>query len=75
LLGLFFNGWCSSNQFFSTLLENTRNQINETFTGRICSIFGRDTCKMKGAYPYSLGDLGIDGRIILNRIINSAGSR
>jgi hypothetical protein len=61
--------------FFSTLLENTNNQINEAFVGRICSIFRRDTCKMKGTYAYSLGDLGVDGRIILNRIINSSGSR
>jgi hypothetical protein len=57
------------------MLENTSNQINEAFVGRICSIFGRDTCKMKGTYAYSLGDLGVDGRIILNRIINSSGSR
>jgi len=28
---------------------------------------------MNGTYAYSLGDLGIDGRIILNRIINSYG--
>jgi hypothetical protein len=60
---------------FSTILENTRNQINEAFMGSICSIFGRDTYKMKGTYAYSLGDLGIDGRIILNRIINSSVSR
>jgi hypothetical protein len=55
---------------FSTLLENMRNQINEVFMGRICSIFGRDTCKIKGTYAYSLEDLGLDGRIILSRIIN-----
>lgn len=43
--------------------------------GRICSIFGRDTSKIKGTYAYSLEELGVDGRIILNRIINSSGSR
>jgi len=52
-----------------------RNQINEFFMGRICSIFGRDTSKIKGTYAYSLEELGVDGRIILNRIINSSGSR
>jgi hypothetical protein len=70
LLGLFFNGYCSSNHF----LENTRNQINEALMGRICSVFGRDTYKMKETYAYSLGDLGVGGRIMLNRIINSSGS-
>jgi len=42
---------------------------------RICSVSGRDTYKMKGTYAFSLGDLDVDGRIILNRIINSSGSR
>jgi len=28
---------------------------------------------MKGTYAYNLGDLGVDGRIILNRVINSSG--
>ena len=43
--------------------------------GRICSIFGRDTYKMKKTYAYSPGDLGVGGRIILKSIINSSGSR
>jgi hypothetical protein len=43
--------------------------------GRMCSIFGRDTYEMKGKYAYSLGNLGVDGRITLNSIIHACGSR
>jgi hypothetical protein len=62
-------------QLFSKLLESTRNQINEVDMGRMCSIFGRDKYEMKGKHAYNLGNLGVDGRITLNSIIHSSGSR
>jgi hypothetical protein len=43
--------------------------------GRVSSIYGRNTFKMKGKYAYILRDLGVDGRIILNSTTNSSDSR